>query len=171
MIDKVVEDKTYLVAGTKFEFEISFEGVDGLVTVPSDIEAEIYKGDVAVKRLALEKVTNKANTYKFKLEDGEEIRFVDLPAGVTYNVTESTFANENGTNNVATANDIGKGSASGKTRSELIGDHSNSAEFTNKLKTIAITGVVTHSAPFVIMVGALFVAVGGYVVLKKRIEE
>ena len=53
----------------------------------------------------------------------------------------------------------------------LIDEGKNEVQVINTAENITVTGVVTHSAPFVIMVGALFVAVGGYVVLKKRIEE
>lgn len=118
--------------------------------------------------------------YKFSLKNGEKIEFVNLPAGTTYTVTEAA-AKQYKVSNVTLVEDdvqdtkiVRSGSidtAFTPKENALIGEGENKVEFTNTHEEITITGVVTHSAPFVIMVGALFVAVGGYVVLKKRIEE
>lgn len=139
---------------------IEYKGAD-LTTVTNEVEQEM-------------------GTYKFSLKNGEKIEFMNLPAGTTYTVTEAA-AEQYKVSNVTLVEDdvqdtklVRSGSvntAFTPKENALIGEGVNKVEFTNTHDEITITGVVTHSAPFVIMVGALFVAVGGYVVLKKRIEE
>ena len=124
----------------------------------------------------IEGTENYTVTKDFKLKNGETVEFDNLPAGTTYTIVEKGVAGytteaeyvSNGTGMSGLVGDVGED----YTTAELnLGEKKNSVKFTNTYQTITITGVVTHSAPFVIMVGALFVAVGGYVVLKKRIEE
>ena len=172
VINKTVADKTYLVNGTKFNFTVNFTGVTGLVNVPTTLHAVIYKTGTNTRVGGEKTLTVTEGKVTFSLEDGQEIRFADIPAGVKYTVTEGDFANDGGTKNITTASNL-TGWKSGKTtETAVLSDKvANGTGYENTLKTITITGVVTHSAPFVIMVGALFVAVGGYVVLKKRIEE
>ena len=116
-------------------------------------------------------------SYVFYLKSGASVSFDDLPAGTTYTLSEkketgytaTVSAKENGKENSSVnTTDSGTDVTTGSLK---IGEKENTATVTNTYRNITITGVVTHSAPFVIMVGALFVAVGGYVVLKKRIEE
>ncbi len=165
-VSKVVANVSYADLTKPFNFTIKFEAdQNSPAQVPEQIS---HSGEVEDSWKAVEGEKNK---YMFQLMYNGEISFTDLPAGIHYTVTEGTFANKKTTSNVATSNDIGKQNSGQTTGKLLVGEKTNSAEFTNTFKTITITGVVTHSAPFVIMVGALFVAVGGYVVLKKRIEE
>ena len=123
--------------------------------------------------------------YRFSLKNGEQIVFVNLPAGTTYTITEAADAQYkvSGLEVKEDGNDVSLSATTGTKATAftvakadgtdlVVGDHHNEVKFTNtRADSITVTGVVTHSAPFVIMVGALFVAVGGYVVLKKRIEE
>ncbi len=125
-----------------------------------------------------EEYTLTGESYVFYLKNGGSVTFDDLPAGTTYTLTEagadrytSKFEiTQNGTV-IGLREETGEESKGLTVRDLLIGENENKVTVTNTATNITITGVVTHSAPFVIMVGALFVAVGGYVVLKKRIEE
>ena len=172
-ITKKVTANEYVSPNEEFEFTIKFEADKGSpATVPSTITPKNGKDYSWTPKVGAE------NTYTFKLKADETLEFEKLPAGIHYTVTESNFTNKLSTVSRATSNNIPQdekttdsGNNAHSTEKMLIGEKANSTEFTNTFKGITITGVVTHSAPFVIMVGALFVAVGGYVVLKKRIEE
>ena len=178
VIKKEVNDTTYLAAGQKFKFTISFDEIEYdrtdtvTVTEAQATNAKIYgsNDEVVVNTNAVTK--NDDGTYSFELENGQYIAFADIPAGVKYTATETVRTNTSKTN-VSTGSNMPAESATDamEISGELITEKGNIGNFKNYLKNITITGVVTHSAPFVIMVGALFVAVGGYVVLKKRIEE
>ena len=172
-ITKKVTANEYVSPNEEFEFTIKFEADEGSpATVPSTITPKNSKDYSWTAEVGAE------NTYTFKLKANETLEFEKLPAGIHYTVTEGNFTNKLSTVSRATSNNIPQnekttntGNSAHSTEKMLIGEKANSTEFTNTFKGITITGVVTHSAPFVIMVGALFVAVGGYVVLKKRIEE
>ena len=172
-ITKKVTANEYVSPNEEFEFTIKFEADEGSpATVPSTITPENSTNYSWTEEVGAE------NTYTFKLKANETLEFEKLPAGIHYTVTEGNFTNKLSTVSRATSNDIPQAEKSTSSKNNahstekmLIGEKANSTEFTNTFKDINITGVVTHSAPFVIMVGALFVAVGGYVVLKKRIEE
>lgn len=168
-ITKKVTENGYVSSNEKFDFTIVFEADEGSpATVPSNItpkDSEKYSWG---------KMDGQDNTYTFQLKADETLEFDKLPAGIHWTVTEATFTNKNKTNVVGKANGetVGDDTTDQMTVGrQLLGENENTVTFTNFFKDVTVTGVVTHSAPFVIMVGALFVAVGGYVVLKKRIEE
>ena len=177
-----------------FDFYISFTypTVAGTEVKPTSTEEGAVDGILAKSGenyvSEFTKVTDNTNLgdYKFSLTNGQKIAFVNLPAGTTYTITEAADSqykvsgmkvvsnNDEKTDSGVSSAKVGtayKAMANTNNGWILIGEKHNEINFTNTRDSITITGVVTHSAPFVIMVGALFVAVGGYVVLKKRIEE
>ena len=182
-ITKTVENAEYLVAGTKFGFTVKFTTTDGSpAVIPTVGEGETADSVFGAKILETDKkeVTgkvltakeNETNEYKFSLENGQTIQITNIPAGVHYEVTEDSFSNDGGTTWTTKYDGVQKATGGNKNlTSTLIGEKKNEASFVNTIKNITVTGVVTHTAPFVVMIGALFAAVGGYVVLKKKVEE
>ena len=152
------------------------EGTTNKVLNDRDVRLEYRGADLSVAdedELSL-------GTYKFSLKNGEKIEFINLPAGTTYTVTEAAAEQykvsdikliEDNIQDREIAKEGAVNTAFTPKENALVGVGENKVEFTNSHEDISFTGVVTHSAPFVVMIGALFAAVGGYVVLKKKVEE
>ena len=109
----------------------------------------------------------------FKLHDGESLVFDSLPAGTRYVVEEvaakdgytpSIEVVENGVETLETIVSESEGISSAKTGSTLVGEGINKVEFTNTYQDIALTGIVLHNWPFIILIilaiGALLLSKG-----------
>ena len=117
---------------------------------------------------------------EFELHDGESLVFENLPAGTRYVVTEvgaedgytpSVTVVENGVKTVdgKTAKETDSlTSVAGNQTSNLVGENTNTASFTNTYKDVAITGIVVNSLPFAVMIAAFAAVLGVLAVMKSR---
>lgn len=135
-----------------------------------------YTGKIGEKE-----VTVNANTEtRFKLHDGETLKFDSLPAGTRYVVTEQAATDgytpsvtvvENGTTTVtnkkASSETDGISSADAQL-TNLVGEGKNSVTFTNTYKDVPLTGIFMNNLPFVIVIGIAVLALGALAILKKQ---
>lgn len=125
-------------------------------------------------------VCNVNEETEFQLHDGESLVFNGLPAGTRYVVTEvgaedgytpSVSVVENGTATV-NAKTAAEGdsltSVADNQTSNLVGENTNTAAFTNTYKDVAITGIVVNTLPFVVMISAVALVFGVFAVMKRR---
>ncbi len=135
-----------------FTFTLTF-------TKSATADADTYEG-----MIGNEKVEFKAGEAKtFELHHGEEIVFTNLPAGTRYVVEETGTADytpsvkvvENGTTTVNKDAAKGESLASAETNeTNLVGEGTNTVDFTNSYADIPITGLILSNLPFAILIGA-----------------
>lgn len=135
-----------------FTFTLTF-------TKSATADSDTYEG-----MIGNEKVEFKAGEAEtFKLHDGEEIVFSNLPAGTRYVVEETGTADytpsvkveENGIQTVNKSAAKGESLASAETsKTNLVGEGKNTADFTNTYADIPITGLILNNLPFAILIGA-----------------
>ncbi len=107
------------------------------------------------------------NTYTFKLKDGEDLTFTDIPVGTKVTIVETGVAKYKGSAEIVmdgtaqadvTATGYGVNLSTGE---QTLGKNTNTVDVTNEHVYIPTTGVILNVLPFVLMltlaVGALFV--------------
>ena len=117
----------------------------------------------------------------FTLSDDESLTFTDLPVGTRYVVTEAGAKGdgytasgvsvvENGGSPVEITNSDEASSlasaAQGSTN--LIGQGTNTAVFTNEYQEITPTGIVLRNLPYLVLAAAAAAGIGIYAVLRKK---
>ena len=95
----------------------------------------------------------------FKLKDGDTIQIVGLPAGVTYTVAEADYKADGYTTTI-------EGNATGTTTADQ-----TQVTFTNTKTGDIDTGVILHSAPYVLVLAGVAAAGVVFAVSKKRRAE
>ncbi len=153
-----------------FEFTIRFEKAATELD-----EVKSYTGKIGDERVdcSVDKETT------FELHDGESLVFDSLPAGTRYVVSEvaakdgytpSIKVVENGVEKAGTTVSESEGISSAGTGTNLVGENENEVTFTNTYQDIALTGIVLHNWPFIILIilaiGALLLSKGIKVVNK-----
>lgn len=127
------------------------------------------------------------NGETISLKNGEKAEFYKIYAGTTVVVTETgkdkdgnTIKNLKEVKAKVTSNDetknagtnaLTKTDAGYATSSFVIGEGTNSAEFTNDFSDVTVTGVVTNVAPYITLVVVAVAAVAAYMGLKSRIAR
>lgn len=120
--------------------------------------------------------------YTFKLANGGEKVFSNLPAGTRYVVTEvgakdgytpSVTVVENGvqTVNNKTAADAEPLATAETGETNLAGEGTNTVTFTNTYKDVPITGIIMNNLPFVILILAAAAGLVGYMVIRRRVAR
>lgn len=112
---------------------------------------------------------------EFKLKHGYKLIFAELPAGTRYTLTETGEENytasasiiENGATPVNLNGTIGEDLATGD---RLVGGEANSAAYTNNNDGSTITGILTDSLPFILMIAAAAGILALLTVLKRRLS-
>lgn len=144
----------------KFSFTITFNAPDDLIM---NSAMKITVGNIS----GYELWTPCANSasYTNSIGDGESIVITNIPAGVTYTITE---VKEDYTQSSVTGEEV-TGEDEKTVSGTIEADDEDAAEFTNELKSNVDTGVALDSAPYIVM---LVVAMVGMVALvaKKRYE-
>ena len=116
----------------------------------------------------------------FKLADGEQLVFNNLPVGTTYVVKE--LAAEDGYTPKVTVVENQTTTVTNKTVQEtealdtlkengtknLVGENENKVTFTNTYKDVAVTGIVMNNLPFILLVAVAIVAFVSLAVVKRR---
>lgn len=153
----------------KFDFEITF-------TKSPMSEQTTFTGTIGAQSVEC----TAGQTKTFKLADGEQLVFNNLPVGTTYMVKELAATDgytpkvtviENQTTTVAnktvqetealdTLKENGK--------NNLVGENENKVTFTNTYKDVAVTGIVMNNLPFILLVAVAIVAFVSLAVVKRR---
>lgn len=113
----------------------------------------------------------------FKLHDGENLVFSNIPAGTRYVVTEKGVADgyvasvqvtENNVQGSLIKGDDENNLSSSADGNNLIGEGTNKVEFINKYNEVPITGVIMNNLPFILLIGVAVLGFGSLAVVKKR---
>lgn len=153
----------------KFDFEITF-------TKSPMSDRTTFTGTIGAQ--SAEYIAGQTKT--FKLADGEQLVFHNLPVGTTYVVRElaapdgykpSVTVVENRTTTVnRTAAQEGDALDTLKEggKNNLVGENENKVTFTNTYKDVAVTGIVMNNLPFILLVAVAIVAFVSLAVIKRR---
>lgn len=130
-----------------FEFTVKLTGEEGKTYADSYAITKATSQDTA----ATIEVGGEATVY---LKDGETISIANLPAGVTYTVTE-------------TAVDGYKTTSTGESGT-ISAEAASAAAFTNDKSGEIDTGVILSSAPYVVILAVVAAAAVAFVIKKRR---
>lgn len=159
----------------KFTFRVTFkksataQDSDKELTGTIDSETLTFKYDQATT---------------FKLSDGQELKFVKIPAGARYEVTEVGEADgytprvnvvENGVTRRDASKEIRKDEDSlssaetGKTN--LIVEKENKVTFVNTYNDVPVTGIIANNMPMILVAGFRVLAMLGYTFTKRKFAK
>ena len=112
----------------------------------------------------------------FQLKDGQSLVFVNTPVGLGYTATVNnptgyipsySVTTDNTTQLVPTTGTV---STTLGTSTQLAGERTNSAAFTNTRDVIAVTGLTMDNLPFVGLLGLIALGMVGYIGLRMRLR-
>lgn len=161
VISKTVANGAYADPATEYEFTVSFEVPDTVPAMPEDGYAYTIEGGTGGA------IT--ANGGTIKLKDGQSASFANIPAGVTVAITEAKAPNVE-TVSCKYVSNGGTAQEGAESVSFLIGEKTNTAEYTNTYTSITPTGLAISVAPFVAMFAAVGAAIALYVAAKRRVR-
>ena len=153
----------------KFDFEITF-------TKSPMSNQTTFTGTIGAQ--SAEYIAGQTKT--FKLADGEQLVFNNLPVGTTYMVKE--LAATDGYTPKVTVVENKTTTVTNKTvqetealdtlkengKNNLVGENENKVTFTNTYKDVAVTGIVMNNLPFILLVAVAIVAFVSLAVIKRR---
>lgn len=173
-VKKTVDTKGQIDASEQeFSFTVTFS-TTGTVVLPTDWTT----GDIAgVPSDSSITVSHSGDTFTFTLKDGQQVEFKNIPAGVTYQVTEGaatdytpsyTDSHTSSDGQTVEATKGGQASTELTTDSYLIYDKGNSGVMTNTYKDITVTGILTDNAPFILLIVFAIGAGAIYIRMRRR---
>lgn len=153
----------------KFDFEITF-------TKSPMSDQTTFTGTIGAQSVEC----TAGQTKTFKLADGEQLVFNNLPVGTTYMVKE--LAATDGYTPKVTVIENQTTTVTNKTvqetealdtlkenrKNNLVGENENKVTFTNTYKDVAVTGIVMNNLPFILLVAVAIVAFVSLAVIKRR---
>ncbi|MBI6060853.1 DUF7601 domain-containing protein [Clostridium perfringens] len=152
-----------------FEFTITF-------TKSATSNETTFNGKIGDINITFEDGQEKT----FKLHDGQQLVFENLPVGTRYVVKEKGVAKDGYTptitvieNGTVTVNGI-KGNESDDLSSinngnnNLVGENDNKVTFVNTYEETPITGVITNNIPFITLIGIAILAFGSLAIVKRQ---
>ena len=153
----------------KFDFEITF-------TKSPMSDQTTFTGTIGAQSVEC----TAGQTKTFKLADGEQLVFDNLPVGTTYMVKE--LAATDGYTPKVTVIENQTTTVTNKTvqetealdtlkengKNNLVGENENKVTFTNTYKDVAVTGIVMNNLPFILLVAVAIVAFVSLAVIKRR---
>jgi len=109
----------------------------------------------------------------FQLTHGQKLVFVNTPVGTSYATTETGTSNYKPSANIVTADhadgiperDAGDSLATGL---QLVGEPTNSADFTNTYNFVSATGIIMNHLPFISVIALAIIGLGVYITLSIR---
>lgn len=154
----------------KFDFEITF------TKSPMSADQTTFTGTIGAQSVEC----TAGQTKTFKLADGEQLVFNNLPVGTTYMVKE--LAATDGYTPKVTVIENQTTTVTNKTvqetealdtlkengKNNLVGENENKVTFTNTYKDVAVTGIVMNNLPFILLVAVAIVAFVSLAVVKRR---
>ena len=153
----------------KFDFEITF-------TKSPMSDQTTFTGTIGAQSVEC----TAGQTKTFKLADGEQLVFNNLPVGTTYMAKE--LAATDGYTPKVTVRENQTTTVTNKTvqetealdtlkengKNNLVGENENKVTFTNTYKDVAVTGIVMNNLPFILLVAVAIVAFVSLAVVKRR---
>lgn len=153
----------------KFDFEITF-------TKSPMSDQTTFTGTIGAQSVEC----TAGQTKTFKLADGEQLVFNNLPVGTTYMVKE--LAATDGYTPKVTVIENQTTTVTNKTvqetealdtlkenrKNNLVGENENKVTFTNTYKDVAVTGILMNNLPFILLVAVAIVAFVSLAVIKRR---
>lgn len=103
----------------------------------------------------------------FVLKGGEQAALLNVPAGVSFDVTEAEYGYYTPTNKLL-LNSIETASASNVTAGGLIGENSNKVDYTNTWEKTTPTGIIMNNLPFIALIVTSLSGLALYYVTKQR---
>ena len=134
-----------------FNFSVTFN-----VTDDKTVNSTISYG---TQSITPEAMADGQETVYFSLKDGEKMEFKNVPYGVTYTVTEDDYTGQG--YDVPTYDENQNGTIKAATVSTTV---------INNNPTAVNTGVILHSAPYVLLLVGVGAAAVAFLILKKHRE-
>lgn len=103
----------------------------------------------------------------FKLKGGEKALLLNVPAGASFNVTETDFGYYTPSNTLL-LNSIETGNSSNVTAGGLLGENSNKVDYKNTWNKTTPTGVILNNLPFILLIVLSASGLFAVYVTKKR---
>ena len=128
----------------------TYQPIEFVVTRPHEEEGSVPASGTG-------KVTVNGDTFTFTLEDGDTAVLNNIPAGVTYTVTENNYSDYKTTVN---------GAASSEVTGEISGEQASGAAFVNEKGIKLDTGIFFDNMPLIVLGAAL--AFGVVLFVKKN---
>lgn len=184
--DKILFTNTYAKNDATLTIEKNTEGDYADKTRKFDFEITFTKSPMSdqttfIGTIGAQSVECTAGQTKtFKLADGEQLVFNNLPVGTTYMVKE--LAATDGYTPKVTVIENQTTTVTNKTvqetealdtlkenrKNNLVGENENKVTFTNTYKDVAVTGIVMNNLPFILLVAVAIVAFVSLAVVKRR---
>lgn len=103
----------------------------------------------------------------FVLKGGEKAALLNVPAGVSFDVTETNYGYYTPTNALL-LNSVETASTSNVAAGGLMGENSNKVDYTNTWEKTTPTGIIMNNLPFMALILASLGGLGLYYVTKQR---
>lgn len=171
----ITATKTALETGSPVYKAYLMEGTSVVATITTATTATDNIETVAEGNDYIKFPTGTAVTVNLK--HGQSLKFIDLPVGAKYTVTE-TAPGANYTASVSLvvngAEPVVSNASDANTAltvpSTLIGDNANSAAFTNAFNdnSVTPTGIVVENLPFILIIALAVIALVVFIVAKSR---
>lgn len=138
-----------------FNFHVKFNVPEGLSWTPADMFAENAKNAT---------LNSETGAYDFTLNHGEQINFNNIPAGVTYTVSEDDYTDDEYTTKLN--NESGREAAN-----VTMTGASASYAFENSKGAVIDTGVILDNAPYIALLTIVAFGAVALVLNKRRRDE
>lgn len=167
-IASLVIDKT--VAGEygdkTMDFNFSITLTKSPTAEDSTYTAKIYTRGTAT--VVDTKTVTPGTPCEFTLKDNQMLIFEDLPAGTTYNVTETTVEKYNTTTVLVENGETASGTAI--IDKALVGEKDNYARYTNTFDddSVTPTGIIINNLPFILMIVIAGAGIVLFVISRRR---
>ena len=154
----------------KFDITVTFtapvvedeEGKETILTVKEAISYTVGN-DTTVHTIAAGAWKDGVATATVQLAHGDSVNFVNIPYGVTYEVSEASYASEGYNAPVITYTD--------EANKEIDGQETDTVTVLNVKDGDIDTGISVDSIPYIAMLGVVAVGGAGFMVSKKRRSE
>lgn len=135
----------------KFDIKVSFTAPEG-----KTVNSDITYGDKKITPADFAASTNGTVHVDISLADGETVEFKNVPYGVTYDVQEYEYE--------------GYKTTYGEDKSGTIDSRMTVAHIFNEKEGTVDTGVILHSAPYVLLLVGVGAAAVAFLILRKHRE-
>lgn len=133
----------------------------------STYTAKIYTRGTAT--VVATKTVTPGTPCEFTLKDNQMLIFEDLPAGTTYNVTETAVEKYNTTTELV-ENGVTKSGGTAIIDKALVGEKDNYARYTNTFDddSVTPTGIIINNLPFILMIVIAGAGIVLFVISRRR---
>lgn len=140
----------------EFSFTVTFANNNDAITW---VNAITYNSDTT----GAASVIVNGNTVTFTLSDSDSITFSNIPSGITYTVTEESYASDGYTTKIG-------GTETSTTTGTMAGENVSVTVVNDKDQTVD-TGITLDSLPYVLVLVAVLALGAVMIIRKRRVED